>query len=291
MIDQLLIELFGMSFQELFLDPLSYQFIKNAMLAVILVGGISGVIGSFVVVRGMSFFGDALAHTVLPGVAIAYMQGQGLFWGGLAAGIGSALGIGLLTRNEKIKEDTAIGVVFAGMFALGIALISSTSGYYVDLTHILFGNVLAVSPADLRLMQICGVIVVGTVLLFYKEFLVISFDPELARTLRLPREALRFILLILIAITIVASLQTVGVALMLAMLITPAATAQLLVKRLHYMLLVSAVLGILSGITGLYISYYQEITSGAAIVLTSTSMFLAVFTLAQLRNWLHLRWA
>jgi manganese/iron transport system permease protein len=289
MIHQLLITLFGLNFQELFIDPLSYQFMQNAMLAVILVGGISGVIGSFVVVRGMSFFGDALSHTVLPGVAIAYMQGQGLFWGGLVAGIGSAIGIGLLTRNEKIKEDTAIGVVFAGMFALGIAIISSTGSYSADLTHILFGNVLGVTSQDLRIMQICGVIVVGTVLLFYKEFLVISFDPALARTLRLPHEALRLLLLILIAITIVASLQTVGAGLMLAMLITPAATAQLLVKRLHFMILISALLGMISGIVGLYISYYQEITSGAAIVLTSTAVFLIVFSQAQFRNWLYIR--
>lgn len=266
-----------MNFQEIFLDPLQFQFMERAMIAVIMVGAISGVIGTFVVVRGMSFFGDALAHSILPGVALAYLYGRDLFIGGLIAGIGTALGIGWLTHEKRMKEDTAIGVVFAGMFALGIAIISTANAYSVDLTHILFGNVLGVSRGDLRVMAGCGAAVVITTLLFYKEFLVLSFDPALAKALKLPNEALRLLLLVLIAMTVVASLQTVGVALMVAMLVTPAATAQLLVKRLHYMMIAASLIGVVSGVTGLYISFHQEVASGPAIVLTATVIFLLTF--------------
>jgi ABC-type Mn2+/Zn2+ transport system permease subunit len=273
--------------EEWFIDPLRFQFMERALLAALMVGAISGVIGTFVVVRGMSFFGDALSHSILPGVAVAYLYGRNLFIGGLIAGIGTAIVVGWLTREKRLKEDTAIGVVFAGMFALGIALISSQQSYTVDLTHILFGNILGVNDADLRTMAICGAIVLGTTLLFYKEFLVTSFDPGLATTLKLPSEGLRLLMLVLIAITIVASLRIVGTTLMLALLVTPAATAQLLVKRLHYMMLLSAGLGMLSGALGIFISYHQEVATGPAIVLTATGFFIVVFAGVQSRQ----RWA
>ncbi|MBN1967549.1 MAG: metal ABC transporter permease [Anaerolineae bacterium] len=265
------------------LTPLSYGFMQRGMIAVLLVGAVSGVIGSFVVVRGMAFFGDALAHTILPGVAVAFITGGDLFVGGLVAGVLAALGIGWLTRDEQIKEDTAIGVVFAGAFALGIAIISTARSYSVDLTHILFGNVLGVDDRDLLLVAGAGVVVVGLIVALYKEFLVLSFDPGLAQTLRLPGERLRLLLLALLAVTIVASLQTVGIALMVAMLVTPAATAQLLAKRLHHMMIIAAFLGAISGITGLYLSYYANIASGAAIVLVTTAIFIAVFAVTRLR--------
>ncbi len=286
-LDPLFELLLGLSARETLIDPLRFQFMERAMQASILVGAVSGLIGAFIVVRGMSFFGDALAHSILPGVAIAYIREADLFIGGLIAGILTALGIGWLTREERVKEDTAIGVVFAGMYALGIAIISTERSYSTDLAHILFGNVLGVRQEDLRIMQYCGLIVVAALILFYKELVVISFDPSHAKVLRLPGEFLRLLLLVLIAITIVASLQTVGVALMLALLVTPAATARLLVKRLHWMILISTLLGSLSGIIGLYVSYHQNIASGASIVLTATVIFLIVFSFAQLQNWLH----
>ncbi|MCC6803634.1 MAG: metal ABC transporter permease [Anaerolineae bacterium] len=257
---------------------------QRAMLAALLIGAISGVIGCFVVVRGMSFFGDALSHSILPGVAVAYIVGADLFVGGLVAGIATALGIGWLTGHGRLREDTAIGVVFVGMFALGIAIISSGSSYAVDLTHILFGNVLGVRASDLVIMGISGVVVIGATVLFYKELLTQSFDPTFMRTLRLPGEALRLLLLALIAVTIVASLQTVGIALMLAMLITPAATAQLLVKRLHHMMIVAAFIGMISGVVGLYLSWRFNVPSGAVIVLTTTAIFLVVFAISHLRG-------
>jgi manganese/iron transport system permease protein len=270
-----------------------YNFMLRAFISVLLVGAISGVIGSYVVVRGMSFFGDALAHAILPGVAIAFIttgsiEGGSLFTGGLAAGILSALGIGWLTRNRRVKEDTAIGIVLAGMLALGVAIISVSGNYSVELTHIMFGNVLGVADSDLLTMTLCGIFVIGTVISLYKELLVLSFDPGLAKTLKLPDEFLRLLLLVMIAVTIVASLQTVGVSLMLAMLITPAATAQLIAKRLHHMIFLASGLGMFSGVFGLYLSYYLgvlyniNIATGAVVVLTSTVIFLIVFAITHL---------
>ncbi|HVO69895.1 MAG TPA: metal ABC transporter permease [Aggregatilineaceae bacterium] len=269
------------NFDTLVLEPLHYPLLARSMEAAIIVGIVSGVLGTYVVVRGMAFFGDALAHAILPGVAIMYQRTNGktdsLFLGGLVAGMLSALGIGFLTRHEKIREDTAIGVVFAAMFALGIAMISRMQNYAGDLTHILFGQILGVSPSSLRLTFIFGLIVLAVVVLFYKEFMIISFDSTLARTLHLPVETLRLLLLVLIAVTIVVSLQTVGVALMVALLVTPAATAGLMSKRLLPMMAISAIIGAASSIIGFYGSYHQNIPTGPAIVLTATGIFLFVF--------------
>jgi len=194
----------------------------------------------------------------------------------LTAGILTVLGIGAISR-EGVKEDTATGVIFVSMFALGIALISTVRSYTVDLTHFLFGNVLGVSAGDLWLTGIFGGIVILTILAFYKELLVISFDPILAKTLRLPTTFLNYLLLMLIAVTIVISLQTVGIALMTAMLVTPAATAYLLTRRLPVMMLLSATIGAGSAISGLYLSFYISVASGPAIVLACTFFFLLTF--------------
>ena len=259
------------------LEPLQYAFMVRGLIAAVAVGIVSAVVGTYVVLRGMAFFGDALAHSILPGVAVGYLVGGGarepLFWWALVAAILSALGIGTISRNTKIKEDTAIGIIFAGTFALGIALISTVDGYTVDLAHFLFGDVLAVLDRDLWLIGAFGGLVILLILVFYKEFLVLSFDPIFAATLRLPVRLLDFLMLILIAVTIVVSLQAVGVALMVAMLVTPAATAYLLTKRLPVMMMLAAVFASISGVVGLYISYYWSIASGSAIVLVCTAIF------------------
>ena len=274
-------------------EPLSYVFIQRGLLALVIVGGINAVVGCFVVVRGMSFFGDALAHAILPGVALSYTASGGyiagnLFLGGLGAGIVSALVIAWLTRNQELKEDSAIAIVFVTMFALGIAIISTQSSYAVDLTHILFGSINAISHDDLLTMAALAAIVLLAVLLLYKEFLLVSFDLSLAYSLRLPVQLLKILLLVLIAVTIVASLQAVGIALMLALLTTPAATARLLVKRLHHMIVIASLIGIVSGVVGFYASYYLDIPSGACIVLTLSAIFGLVIALrsglAQLRE-------
>ena len=258
-------------------EPLSYPFMVRGLGAALIVGVVCPVLGTYVVLRGMAFFGDALAHIILPGVVIAYLLGLPLVTGALAVGILAALGVGAISRRTDIKEDAAIGVIFAGAFALGIALLSAQRSYAVDLAHILFGNLLGVSGGDLALTAALGIIVLLTVLAFYKEFLVLSFDPVLAVTLRLPVGLLQNLLLVLIAVVIVVSIQSVGVALVLAMLVTPAAAAYLLTHRLPWMMAAGSGIGGASAIVGLYASYYLDIASGPAIVLAETVVFLAVF--------------
>lgn len=266
--------------------PLAYGFMQRGMLAATLVGVLCAIVGCYVVLRSMAFLGDALAHAVLPGVAIAYLMGTNLTAGALVAAVVVALLISFFSRQGAIKEDTAIGIVFAAALALGVALISSVRTYAVDLTHIMFGNVLGVSPTDLRLIAGIGAAVLLTLLAFYRQFLVVAFDPVLAATQRLPVERLRMLLLLLIALTIVVSLQTVGVGLVAAMLVTPGATAYLLTRRLPAMMAVAALIGALSSIAGLYLSYYINIASGAAVVLVATAIFTVVFLVAPGRGML-----
>lgn len=273
---------------DFFLVPLSYPFMQRGLIAVIMVGSVCALVGSYIVLRGMAFFGDALAHAVLPGIAIGYLVSSGdrgaLFWWAMGTAIISSLGIGAISRSTHIREDTAIGIVFAGMFALGIALISTVQNYAVDLSHFLFGNVLGVSNNDLWLTGIFGGLIILLVVIFYKEFMVLSFDPILATTLRLPARLLENMLLILIAIAIVVSLQVVGVALMVAMLVTPAATAYLLTRRLYKMMILAAIIASASAVLGLYLSYYVSIASGAAIVLICTLVFILTWTAQSLRT-------
>lgn len=262
------------------LDPLAYVFIQRGLAASVIVGIICAVIGSYVVLRGMAFLGDALAHAILPGVAIAYLTGANLTVGALVAAVIVALLIGLFTRQGTIREDTAIGILFAAALSLGVALISSIRTSAVDLTHILFGNILGVSSTDLWMVAILGLVVLAVIIGLYRPFLVVSFDPTLAATLRWPGEFFRILLLVLLALTVVISLQTVGIGLVAAMLVTPAATAYLLTRRLAHMMALAAGLGALSSIIGLYISYYASIASGAAIVLVATGFFLLAFLFA-----------
>ncbi|MCC7129045.1 MAG: manganese ABC transporter permease [Anaerolineae bacterium UTCFX2] len=270
------------------LAPYSYAFMARGLAAATLVGVVCAVVGTYVVLRGMAFFGDALAHTILPGVAVGYLFSGGergaLFWWALGTALASSFVISAISRRAQIKEDTAIGIIFAGMFALGIAIISTVRSYAVDLSHFLFGDVLGVSAADLIRTAIFGGLVLLAMLAFYKEFLVLSFDPVLAATLRLPVGFLNNLLLALIAVTVAASIQTVGVALVVAMLVTPAATAYLLTNRLPVMMALAAAFAALSGLIGLYLSYYLGIASGAAIVLTATLFFGLVFAIHSLRN-------
>lgn len=270
-----------------FLEPLQYSFMLRGITAAVMVGLVCAVVGTFVVLRGMAFFGDALAHAILPGVAIAYLAGGSrgpLFWGALGAAVLTALGIGAVTRGSRLREDTAIGVVFAGAFALGIALISTIRSYSVDLAHILFGNILAVTTGDLLLIAGFGAAVLLIIAATFKELVVVAFDPVHAATLRLPIEPLRYLLLILVAVTVVVSLQTVGAGLMTAMLITPAASGFLLARRLPAMLAIAVVIGVFSGVAGLYLSYYVAIASGAAIVLVATACFGLAWLFARLRD-------
>jgi manganese/iron transport system permease protein len=266
------------------IEPFSYSFMQRGLLEVLMVGILCAVMGTYVVLRSMAFLGDALAHAVLPGVAIAYLLGGNLTAGALIAALLIALGIGLFSNRGVIKEDTAIGILFTASLSLGVALISTIRTYAVDLSHILFGNLLGVSGSDLWLTGSLGLATLAVVLILYKPFLIISFDPVLAATMHLPISALRNLMLVLLAVTIVVSMQTVGVGLVSAMLVTPAATAYLLVRRLPSMMALSAFFGALSSLAGLYLSFYLNISSGASIVLTATMFFFLAYLFAPQRG-------
>ncbi len=265
-------------------EPFVYPFMQRGLAAALTVGVVCPVLGAYVVVRGLAFFGDALAHIVLPGVVVAFLLGWPLVSGALVVGIAAALAIGAISRRSPIKEDAVIGVVFAGCFALGIVLLSVRQGTAVDLAHILFGNLLGVTAQDLGLIVVLGGLTLAAVFAFYKEFLALSFDPLLATTLRLPVRRLQNLMLVLLAVVIVTSIQAVGVALVLAMLVTPAATASLLTRRLPSMMGLGVLAGVGSAVFGLYLSYYADVPSGPAIVLSATALFLLALAFGRRRR-------
>jgi len=260
------------------LAPFTYEFMQRGFIASVIIGIICSIVGCYVVIRSMAFMGDAMAHAILPGVAIAYILNGSLTLGALIASIVVALGIGQLSKHgSRLKEDTAIGILFSAFLALGILIISSIRTYAVDLSHILFGNILGVSRNDLIFTGATGFLILLFIFIFYKEFMIISFDQVFARAVKIPVEFYRNLMLVLMALTIVASIQTVGVVMIAAMLVTPAASAFLLSKRLPAMMGISCLIGVLSSVIGLYISFYANVASGAAIVLTATVIFLIIF--------------
>ena len=266
------------------LAPLEYEFFVRALVASALVGVACAVVGAFVVLKGMSFVGDAVSHSAFPGVVLAYLLGLPIILGGAVAAIGTALGIGALTRRSGLRADAVIGVLFAGMFALGVALFSSIPNYVGDLFHFLFGDVLGISFADLISLAVLASLLLLIVWVLWKELLFATFDPLGAGAAGLPVRRLDDLLLILIAVTIVVSLQAVGIVLVVAMITTPAATAQLLVKRFGQMIALAALIGVTSSILGLYVSYALDIASGASIVLTETFAFLVALLITSIRK-------
>ena len=266
------------------LAPLEYEFFVRALVASALVGVACAVVGAFVVLKGMSFVGDAVSHSAFPGVVLAYLLGLPIILGGAVAAIGTALGIGALTRRSGLRADAVIGVLFAGMFALGVALFSSIPNYVGDLFHFLFGDVLGISFGDLISLAVLASLLLLIVWVLWKELLFATFDPLGAGAAGLPVRRLDDLLLVLIAVTIVVSLQAVGIVLVVAMITTPAATAQLLVKRFGQMIALAALIGVTSSIVGLYVSYALDIASGASIVLTETFAFLSALLITSLRK-------
>ena len=261
-------------------EPFALGFMQRALIASIIVGVVCAVLGCYVVLRSMAFLGDALAHAILPGVAVAYLLGANLLAGALVAGLIVAVGISYVSKAGAVREDTAIGIFFAAALALGVVLISTMRTYAVDLTHVLFGNVLGVTATDVWITGGLAFLVLAAILLLYRRLLVVSFDPILGQTLGLRTHALQTVLFLMLAATIVVALQTVGVALVAAMLITPPAAAYLLTRRLPVMMLVSALIGVVSSVVGLYASYYLDIASGGAIVLVATAIFVLAFLFA-----------
>jgi len=272
-----------------FTEPLQYEFMQRALLAVALVGVVSAVVGAFVVVRGMAFIGDALAHASFAGVAAAFALGVSIYLGAIVAAVATALGIAFVSQRARLRFDTAIGVLFVGAFALGVVIMSRQQNYTVDLFSFVFGNVLGVSWRDLMVMGGLGVVVLALVAAFYKELLFTAYDPVVAAASGVPTQWFEYGLLALIAVSTVVALQTVGIVLVIAMLVTPAATATMLVRRLHHVIFVGVALALASSVIGLYVSYYAEVASGASIVLVATAFFAVALLLAPRRGLLA-RW-
>jgi manganese/iron transport system permease protein len=272
---------------DLLLTPLGYDFFVRALIASALVGVACAIVGSFVVLKGMSFIGDAVSHAAFPGIVIANLLGAPIILGGAIAAIGTALGIGAITRRSGLRSDAIIGVLFAGMFALGVAIFSSIPNYVGDLFHFLFGDVLGISVGDLAALTLLVLGLLLVLRLFWKELLFSTFDPLGAGAAGLPVRRLDDLLLVLIAVTIVISLQAVGIVLVVAMITTPAATAQLLVKRFTAMIQVAALIGVSAAVVGLYVSYSLDIASGAAIVILETALFLLALAYTAMRSRMH----
>jgi manganese/iron transport system permease protein len=267
-------------------SPFNLHFMRAAFFAVLLIGTTCAVLGSFVVLRRMAFIGDAIAHTALPGVVIAYLNGFNLFIGALVAGLATALGIGWLSSRAAVREDTAIGVLFTSMFALGVLIISK-KGHFRDFSAMLFGNILGVTNFDLILMALITAAVLIVVALFYKELELTSVDPSYSAVVGLRADWMRNVLLVLLALAVVTGIQGVGVILTSALLVTPAAAASLLTVNLFRMMVLASLFAIASGFIGLYASFYAGVSSGAAIVLTGTAWFAIAFAAHHLAQKLH----
>jgi len=265
---------------ELLADPYASEFMRQALIAAVLVSVVAAVVGSFIVLKGMAFIGDALPHVSFGGVAVAYVLGANLQLGGAIAALLSALAVGFVTRRGFLRHDTAIGIILMAGFALGILIVSRQSGYTVDLFSFVFGNVLAVTWDDVWLILGLGGLILALVGLFYKELLFTTYDPNMAAASGVPVSLVYYGLLSLIGLTVVIGLQVMGIVLVLAALVAPAATAQLLARSLPGMMAIGSLVGVISAIVGLYIAWYADVSASAAIVLTATGLFLLAFLLA-----------
>lgn len=270
-------------------DPWTLEFMRRGIIAAVVVSAVAAVIGSFVILKGMAFIGDALPHASFGGVAAAFVLEANLYLGGAIAAVVTAVLIGFVSRRGLIKYDTAIGILFVGAFAGGILIISRQTNYTPDLFSFVFGNVLGVSWSDVWTTVGLAAAVLLLVALFYKEILFVAYDPSMAAASGLPVAAIQYGLLAVIGVTTVIGLQTVGIVLVVALLVTPAATAQLLTRRLPPMMAVGVVVGALSSFIGLYIAYYADVSASAAIVLTATGFFALAFLFAPGRGLLWQR--
>ncbi|MBL1210563.1 metal ABC transporter permease [Geminocystis sp. GBBB08] len=260
------------------IEPLQYGFMQRSLFMAIVVGIICAVVGSYLMVQRLALLGDAISHSVLPGLAIAFILDINIFIGAFIAGLISTVCINIIRNNSKIKEDAAMGIVFSAFFALGITLITVVQKENkIDLNHFLFGNILGVSFSEVRDTLFIASFVLLIVFFFYKELLFYTFDKLGAESVGLPVNLLDTGLMILIGLTIVASLKAVGVILVLSLLITPPSTAYLLVNRLNQVMLVGVFVGVISSISGMYLSYYFNLPSGPAIVLVATTLFILSF--------------
>lgn len=274
-------------FTEAFVDPvLRYGFMRDGLVVAVIVGVTSAVLSCLLVVRRQSLLGDAIAHSVLLGVAVGWIAAGtfGVFWGALASGVLAGVAITFLERSSRVQLDAAMGVVFTTAFALGLLIISRVRPGGIDLFHVLFGNVIGVTRADVWLTAASGLLVVGVVVALFRDFHVWSLDPEQARVLGVPTRALEYLFTALLSAAIVASLQAVGIVLVIAMLVIPGATALLLAERLATMMRVAALCGVVAATGGLYGSYHVDVASGPAIVLVAATLFAVAFVAAPRRG-------
>ena len=258
---------------DLITEPLGFAFMQRALLASGLAAIVCAVVGTFVVLKGLAFMGDAVAHSSLTGMSVAFLFGGNVFWGALAWAVPASLVITLISRKASLRLDTAIGIIFAGGFALGIILISRANNYTADLFGFLFGNVLGASWNEVALIGIIAGLVLLVLLIFYKELLFTSYDATVAAASGIPVRFIYYLLPVLVAITTVASLKAVGIVLVLALLVTPAAAGNLLARRLPAIMATSVAVALLSTISGLYLSFYLDLPSGPSIVMVATGLF------------------
>jgi manganese transport system permease protein len=261
------------------ISPFAYEFMIKATLISALTGAICAVLSCFVILKGWSLMGDAVSHSVLPGVVLAYVLGLPFALGAFVFGLLSVVSIGYIKARSRVKEDTVIGVVFTGLFALGLVLMSKVSSE-VHLSHILFGDVLGISDGDVIQTVVIGSMTLITILALRRDLLLFCFDPTHARSIGLNTTFLYYTLLVVLALTIVTALQTVGIILVVAMLITPGATAYLLSDRFDKMLLYAVGSSVFSGVFGTYISYFLDGATGGCIVVLQTLVFLTAFVFA-----------
>ena len=259
---------------EALVDPFQYSFMVRALIVSVLVGVMCPLLGVYVVTRGLSFMGDALAHSVLPGMVGAFILGVSPFFGAIPMAIAVALASGYLIRKAGVSEDTSVGIIFAALFALGLTMMTAFKGIRVNLEDILLGQVLGVSQTDVYVTLGLSAFVLIATYAIHKEMLFSSFDPTGASVIGLPTEKLEYALLILLAIVIVLALQAVGIVLVISMLITPAATALLLVRNFQYAMVTAVGLGVAAAVAGLYISYHFNLPSGPVMALVVAAFFI-----------------
>ena len=268
-----------MNILDWFIAPLSYDFMVRAILISGFIGIVCAVLSCFMTLKGWALMGDAVSHSVTPGVVLAHILGLPFAIGAFVCGVGSVLAIGLIKSHTRIKEDTVIGLVFTGFFAFGLVLISKNPSN-IDLNHILFGNVLGISTSDLIQTLVIGIFTLITVLILRKDLLLFCFDPIHARSIGLNVDVLYYVLLTLLSLTIVVALQAVGIILVVAMLVTPGAIAYLLTDRFDHMIGYAVLSGVFSNVIGTYISYYLDASTGGCIVVLQTLLFVMVMIFA-----------
>jgi manganese transport system permease protein len=263
----------------LLLEPLRHEFMVRALLVSALVGGVCGLLSCFMTLKGWALMGDAVSHAVMPGVVLAYALGLPFALGAFVFGVGSVALIGFVKQKSRVKEDTVIGLVFTGFFAAGLVLVSKVRST-VDLTHILFGNVLGIPPDEIRQTLVICALVVTLLLVLRRDLLLFSFDPTHARSIGIATGLLHYLLLTALSLAAVAGLQSVGVILVVAMLVTPGATAYLLTDNFDLMNVLAVTSSVLASVVGVLVSYWTDSSTAGCIVLVQTGFFLLAFLLA-----------